>query len=446
MEGSLLPEQLLAEYISINTSESQGTDLTVKFLREIFSEQNISYEVVRTLGSEKCNFLAEIPIKENTSPIILLHHMDVVSGTPDQFKPKIEGGRIWGRGAIDDKGLGVIHLLTFLHFAEKAKQGGILKRPLLFLAVCDEEIAGEDGASCMIEKIFGSGGYQLRDFQEPPLVFDEGGYWISDLFQRPFCNIAVTEKSQLVLKLTFKGIAGHGSVPPRDFKASAKAKAAKAELALFSVNRKLSLNPVTNDMMRSIKSLKLGKAPISTKFFAKLASKKLDKLYSLTHDTIASTAEETKSDINVIPGSVIRYLDIRMLPQTDPEEMISFIKNVLTNKAELNTHDFELEAVRRPIDSAVNKILRSSDLNTLEIIKNVISKNHPNAVTVRSMCPGITDSRLFRAFGCETYGIVPVMLTDDEVSNIHGPNERISIEELYKGIEIMKDILEELIF
>lgn len=442
MGRSWLPEDLLAEYISFNTSESQGTELTVKFLRGLLAEKKVPYDFMHTSSSDKCNFLAELP-RGNLSPVILLHHMDVVSGTKDQFKPKIKDGYVWGRGAIDDKGLGIIHLLTFLHFAEKVKRGATLKRPLCFLAVCDEEIAGQDGALFMAEKIFGPDGYCVKDFQEPPLVFDEGGYWISDLFSKPLCNISVTEKAQLVLKITFHGIAGHGSVPPRDFKNSAKAKAAKAELALFSANRKLSLNSVTKDLMRSIKGLKLGKAPISIKFFANLASKKLDKLYSLTHDTIASTAEETSTDINVVPGNITRYLDIRMLPQTNPEEMISFVYDVLKG-AELNSDDFDVEVIRRPLKSFYDgQFSNISNISTpaAEIIKKVTLKHHPNAVVTQSMCPGITDSRIFRAVGCDAYGIVPAMLTDDEVSNIHGPNERIPIEGLYKGIEIMKDIL-----
>ena len=52
-------------------------------------------------------------------------------------------GYVWGRGAIDDKGLGTIHLIAFLLLA---RSGVPLGRDVILMAVADEEEGGGDSA------------------------------------------------------------------------------------------------------------------------------------------------------------------------------------------------------------------------------------------------------------------------------------------------------------
>jgi len=445
--SSLKPEGLLADYIEIDSSQPVGgkTDKTALFLQDILDYFGANTTIFPSLGY-KHNLLSELPGRTK-SPIILLHHMDVVRAEFHQFMPKIENGYVWGRGAIDDKGLGIIHLLAFLRLAEDVKKHGVfLKRPVLFLAVADEEIAGEEGARFMINKLFLEAGslYGDAEFEEPPLIFDEGGYWLSDLFKKPICNIAVAEKSQIVLKLIFKGKAGHGSVPPRNLKDDALAKAALAKEVFKEISRPTAVNEANRSVIHNIRTLKMAGFPLPLKVVADLASSKSDKVYALTHDTVGFTMQESDADINVIPSRVSQYLDIRIMPDTDPHEMLEFVKQVLVREAELSQgDDFDIEVVRWPLEDSQAPI-SSFDSEAMKIMKNVIPKYYPDALVTPSMCLGFTDSRWFRAIGCEAYGIVPVMFTQDEVDNIHGLNERMPIEGLNRGIEIMYEILQNL--
>jgi carboxypeptidase PM20D1 len=307
------------------------------------------------------------------------------------------------------------------------------------LAVCDEEIAGKNGAATMVAKLFEESLFG-NDFEEPPIVLDEGGYWIRGLFRKPILNVAVTEKRQMVLKISFYGKSGHGALPPKPTD-NAKLKAAKAEIALAAAERPLLLNPVTKETIGLIRKLKMGGLPLPVGAIAALASRTNSKIYALTHDTIASTTEESDADINVVPAVVTKYLDIRLLPTTNPTEMIEFLKKVLIENAGLAFgKDFDLEVVRNPIQSAVSSIGK-----VIDVIREKVRLYDADTEVVVAQCPGFTDSRWFRAVGCEAYGILPVPLSEDELDNIHGKQERISMDGFRMGINLIYEIVANLI-
>ena len=63
---------------------------------------------------------------------------------------------------------------------------------------------------------------------------------------------------------------------------------------------------------------------------------------------------------------------------------------------------------------------------------------------VPRVVPGFTDAHWFREAGLVAYGFVPRWNQPPEDRGVHGPNERISVENLERGIEILIAILQEL--
>jgi acetylornithine deacetylase/succinyl-diaminopimelate desuccinylase-like protein len=57
---------------------------------------------------------------------------------------------------------------------------------------------------------------------------------------------------------------------------------------------------------------------------------------------------------------------------------------------------------------------------------------------------GFTDAHWFRDLGITAYGFVPRWQRRGEARGIHGPNERISTENLRRGVETLVAILERL--
>src|SRR5207247_10584939 len=76
------------------------------------------------------------------------HHIDVVYAdrrywTMDPFGGEVRDGYLYGRGAIDMKSTGIMHLAAVLAL----KRAGVpLKRDLVFLATADEEAGSVYGA------------------------------------------------------------------------------------------------------------------------------------------------------------------------------------------------------------------------------------------------------------------------------------------------------------
>ena len=99
-----------------------------------------------------------ITSQETTSPKILLAgHLDVVPGTEESFQPKVEDGRLIGRGAYDMK-MGIAAALNIF----KALGDDLNKYDVGLMLTADEEIGGFNGVKYLVEQ-----GLSLIHISEP---------------------------------------------------------------------------------------------------------------------------------------------------------------------------------------------------------------------------------------------------------------------------------------
>ena len=89
----------------------------------------------------------------------------------DPFSGEIADGYVYGRGALDMKGMGVMELLTLLLLKRRNVE---LARDVVMLCTCDEEIGSPMGARWMVEDHF--------DALDPAFVLDEGGSGFKGFF------------------------------------------------------------------------------------------------------------------------------------------------------------------------------------------------------------------------------------------------------------------------
>ena len=57
------------------------------------------------------------------------------------------------------------------------------------------------------------------------------------------------------------------------------------------------------------------------------------------------------------------------------------------------------------------------------------------------LSPGFTDSHKYRSSGAQAYGFVPALLTRDELATIHGHDERIRVDNLLLGTQVLFDVV-----
>ena len=204
--------RLLQEYVRIDTSNPPGdTRKAADFLASVFAREGIP---ATRYESEPGKAIIYARLKATTTPpagkaIVLLHHMDVVPADRSQWKldpfaATIQGDELWGRGAMDMKGMGVAQLVAFLRLKREAVP---LNRDVILLAEPDEEVGGAMGARWMIANHYAE--------LDPEFVIDEGGFGSRDVFAagKLVYGISVAEKKIVWLKVRAEGIAGHGSQP-----------------------------------------------------------------------------------------------------------------------------------------------------------------------------------------------------------------------------------------
>jgi acetylornithine deacetylase/succinyl-diaminopimelate desuccinylase-like protein len=112
----------LSEYLRINTSNPPGNELaTARWLKDVLAREGIESQILDTteLGPGRANFYARLKGSGTGKAIALVHHMDVVPADPkfwkeDPFGGVVKDGAVWGRGALDMKGQGIIQLMAFI--------------------------------------------------------------------------------------------------------------------------------------------------------------------------------------------------------------------------------------------------------------------------------------------------------------------------------------------
>ena len=134
----------------------------------------------------------------------------------------------------------------------------------------------------------------------------------------------------------------------------------------------------------------------------------------------------------MVPGSAHATIDARLLPGGS---CIDFAERA---RATLGA-DVEVR-IRLAFDAAES----DTDTPLMEAIARVAARSEPRGVALPRVIAGFTDAHWFRELGITSYGFVPRRLRPIETRGVHGPNERISLDNLTLGVETLLEILREL--
>ena len=423
--------ELFREYLKIDTSNPPG-DVTegVAWLANQFKEHNINFQTFTVPEDpRRMHILAEISgSNPNLKPLLLLNHIDVVPADYDAwstnpFEAEIIDGIIYGRGALDMKSLGIMQMISMIILKE---EGYVPDRTIKFLGVADEEILGEYGVQWMIENHW--------DKLDPEWVWDEGGIGSIDSFPGlSVFAIAVAQKKSFWVDLNVYGKSGHGSRP---FKGYPNEVLSNALSRIVNWSTPIEINPVIEQMFYEIGSYKGGMEGVLMKninnifvrYFAgeEIASSSTS-LNAMLRNTIALTKINSGYKTNIIPEKASASLDIRLLPETSPDDFMISLRSIID--------DPRVEIVPRRVPT--NNFISSWDTKFYEVLSNELSIEKPDVVVIPFMTIGGTDSQFFQSRGVDCYGIVPILVSESDIQTMHGIDERISIENLLLGTKIV---------
>jgi acetylornithine deacetylase len=200
----------LVEFDSVNPAlvpGGGGERAIALFVAEWCASSGLEVEL---LGEERASVIARRRGSGGGRSLLLNGHLDTVgvAGMDTPFEPRIENGRLYGRGAYDMKGA----LAALMLAAAQVPQ---LRGDLVFTAVADEELASV-GTEAVLERVTA----------DAALVAEP-----TDL------QVAVAHRGFVGFEIETLGVAAHGSRP--DLGVDAIAKMGPILVALEQLDRRL---------------------------------------------------------------------------------------------------------------------------------------------------------------------------------------------------------------
>jgi acetylornithine deacetylase/succinyl-diaminopimelate desuccinylase-like protein len=422
----------LQGYLRIDTVNPPGNEMEgVRFFKNLFDAETIPCQIFEP-SPGRGNLLATLKGNGKKRPVLLLNHMDVVPvekerWSVDPFAGVIRDGYLYGRGALDDKSMGIVEMMALLILKRDKVP---LSRDILFFATADEETGGSWGVEWAVENI--------SPLREAEYALNEGGYvvlneeGVADRYE-----ISSGQKVLFQLQLKAKGTSGHGSMPRPD---NPNVKIVRALEKVTKWETPYNILP----MVREYFSKLAPKQPPEERIFyedierglkALAFSKRLtsNPIYNaMIRDTISLTILQGGNKVNVIPSESTATLDCRLIPGSSKETFLKEIKERLGDEVDVEVISESRSLPPSPFDT-----------DLFREIQRFAAKNDPGCPVVPHLLPGATDSRLLREKGIITYDFCPFRLTEKEMMIIHGNDERIAIENLRFGMRMLVEIIKE---
>ena len=437
--------EILSGAIQIETVNPPGGEARLaEWLSLVLSgEPGIETRVIRLSGGDygpRAALWARVRGRGLERPLVLLSHLDTVPAEPegwsvDPFAGVIGGGFVVGRGALDAKGVTVAHLLTLVALARRDVAPA---RDIILLATPDEEAGGLQGAALVAR--------DRRDLLgDAEFLLTEGGGILPGsprLASRSgppdIWGVAFTEKTPCWLDVVARGIPGHGSTGGA---AGAPAHLVTALAALRDLPTPIQVVPAVARMFEAMAAVA---PPDDSAHFAQLrGALELHPDFrerfmadpgraALVQNTAAVTTLDAGEIVNVIPGEARATIDARLLPGVSCADFVADVRETLGPEIEVTVR-LAFDAAESPIDTPL-----------IAAIERVAARHTPRGIVIPRVIAGFTDAHWFRDLGITSYGFVPRRLRPVETRGVHGPNERVSLDNLQLGVDTLIEILDEL--
>lgn len=430
---------ILRKAIRFRTVNPPGDEEPLaRWLVKVLRGEGIEAKVVETPDGDskegRAAVWARVPGTGRKRPVVLHSHLDVVPAdleewAVDPFEGVVGGGWVIGRGALDAKGITVVHMLALVELARRATP---LERDVILLATPDEETGGEQGA-----------GYVVRErrgllLNAEFLLTEGGSVLVGEAPAPPIWGVTITEKAPCWIRLVARGTGGHASAEPRDA-AVPRLVAALDRIRQFETDLRVvpevssmfsALAPYAHEADRAafgtLEASLLGDAAFRGRFLADRGQN------ALVRNTFAITVLRGAPKTNVLPEEAVAEIDARLLPGESCEGFASQLREIVDDPGISFDTLLSFEALGSPVDT-----------DLFRAIEGVAAETDPGSVVVPRVIAGFTDAHYFRSAGVVAYGFVPRWLPPAESRSIHGANERISIENLERGVRATVRILEE---
>jgi acetylornithine deacetylase/succinyl-diaminopimelate desuccinylase-like protein len=402
-------ERPAAEYVAERLGEA-GIDATL-----IESAPNRANVVARIAGTDP-----------SRDPILVHGHLDVVPAeaadwSVHPFSGEVRDGLLWGRGAVDMKGMDAMMLAVVRAWAREGRRP---PRDVVLAFTADEEASAEHGATWLVTKhadlfegvtegISESGGY----------TFHAGG--------RRIYPVGAGERGTAWLKLTAHGRAGHGSRINSD---NAVAALAGAMHRLAEYEWPVRLTPTVRASLESI-GVALG-VPVDLSDDAAIRATVdgFGPARVLVEAVLRNSSNPTMLSagykVNVIPETATGHVDGRVVPGAS-DEFEATLESLIGPAVAWEYEHSEIALSADPASA------------TFAAMADALLAEDPGAHVVPVCMAGGTDAKQFSRLGITGYGFAPLRMPPDlDYSALfHGVDERVPVDALEFGVRVLDRFL-----
>lgn len=431
----------LIHLLNIDTSQPEPNETAAaRYLYKELNKHKIDWDFLSPRKGT-ANVLARIKGSDPTKkPLLLISHLDTAPAADNwsvpPYKATLLNGKIYGLGATDAKNYTAMHLAIFTAIKDS---GRIPQRDIIFLATSGEESGSDTGLKWL--------GKTHWDKIAPGYALNEGGGIIKNTPQNvPLVFAEAGTKMYMDIKLTASGEAVHSSLPVQE-NAVFRLSQALSKLEQFDSPARLTdttrtffsrLAPLQDEDAQTTLALLLHGNEQAQQMAADIIAQ--DPVFQAQlKDTFTPTNVSSGTDTGASSTEASVLLNVRLLPDTDPEKFVEDIKNFLGNEEGLNVEILEQPQLPFPTPMDGKDELFAS-------IAAVTQRTWADAVAVPGLSPASGDSEFLRRLGVITYGLGPAMNSEESTPSAHVADEYISEKDYQEQVQFFTDIVYDFVF
>jgi acetylornithine deacetylase/succinyl-diaminopimelate desuccinylase-like protein len=423
----------LQALIRLDTTNPPGNELPLaRYIAEQLESAGIESQLLMPVP-QRAAVYARLRGNGSKGAVMLLAHMDVVGVERDKwscdpFGGEVRDGYLYGRGAIDDKGMLAANLITMLTLKREVVDRGIeLTRDVVFLATADEETGGEYGMRWLVEK--------HRDLLDVEFAINEGGRTRIISGGKRYLAIQTSEKISHMVTISARGPAGHAAIP---LEGNAIFRLGRALSRLGEYREPVTLTETTRRFFEllarmwpvqeeagAMADLVSGDAVKSEKGAAVLS--RIPVFNAVMRNGISATKLTGGVAGNVIPAEAAAVLNVRTIPGNPIDDVMERLRACVPDpEISFSISGHTEEAPASDPDSAM-----------FNAIAGAARELDPEMTVVPYLSTGGTDSAHLRRIGIDSYGILPFPINQADEERMHGHDERVPVASLHFGTRLI---------
>lgn len=423
----------LQTMIRLNTVNPPGDEMQVaKFLESTLKAAGIETHLFEPAPG-RAAFVARLKGNGSKRPVLIMGHMDVVGvergkWSMDPFAAEIKDGYVYGRGAIDDKGMLAANLQTMLLLKKNViDKGGSLSRDVIFVANSDEEQGGDFGMGWLIE--------HHPELIKAEFALNEGGRTRIVGGKLLYVAVQNTEKVSHVVNVTAHGPGGHASIP---LEGNVILRLGRALEKLSAHREPVYLTPTTREFFTQLG--KVWPNADERRAMNDVASRdtrrvtrgarvlsRIPVFDAVIRTGISATMIEGGIRTNVIPTDATAKLNVRTLPGQSIDTVVARLKKVIGDPL------VDVTIASRGDDSP------ASDFHSpmFDAIRGSAQALDASLAVVPYLSTGATDSARLRIWGMQAFGLLPFPMNQNDEDRMHGNDERVPLASLEFGTKMI---------